>query len=289
MGGWWIKIKIKIKIKNKRGVQSGFMTIGSLEEGVRHLRLRSHPGERQTALVYLPGLHGDWTLIGGFRKALRDRVRFVEFTYPRTLSWSLDDYAREIEQALANQGVTGGWLLGESFGSQVVWAIVQRKVFKTEGVVLAGGFVRHPMPWGVRLAERAAAGIPLGFVAQFLFFYARAARFRFRHSPDQVADIREFVERRTDLDRRAVIHRLCLIAASDFRPLAANPGVPVFSINGLIDPIVPWPWTRHWLRKNCQTLRDCRLIPVADHNVLGTAPQKSAEIIVNWTKGAAPG
>jgi len=258
------------------------MTIGSVEEDAQHLQVRSYPGGQAPTLVYLPGLHGDWTLIGGFRKALRGRVRFVEFTYPRTLSWSLDDYAREIEQALANQGVTGGWLLGESFGSQVAWAIVQRKVFNAEGVVLAGGFVRHPMPWAVRLAERAAAGIPLRFLARFLFIYARAARIRFRHSPDQVADIREFVERRTDLDRLAVKHRLRLIAASDFRPLAANPGVPVYSINGLIDPIVPWPWTRHWLQKNCPTLRDCRLIPLADHNVLGTSPEKSANTIANW-------
>jgi pimeloyl-ACP methyl ester carboxylesterase len=253
-----------------------------LEEDVRHLRVRSHHDDRHPALIYLPGLHGDWTLIGGFRKALRGRVRFVEITYPRTLSWSLEDYAREIEQALARLGITDGWLLGESYGSQVVWALIKRKTFKAHGVVLAGGFVRHPMQWGVRLAERAAAGVSLGFIARFLFFYARVARFRFRNSPDLVGDIHEFIRRRTEMDRQAAKHRLHLIASHDFRPVAENPGVPVFSVTGLIDPIVPWPWTKHWLTKNCPALKNYRIIPSADHNVLGTAPQKSADIIVDW-------
>jgi pimeloyl-ACP methyl ester carboxylesterase len=258
-----------------------------LEEDVRHLRVRSHHDDRQPTLIYLPGLHGDWTLIGGFRKALRGRVRFVEITYPRTLSWSLDDYAREIEQALARMGIEVGWLLGESYGSQVLWALVRRKVFKAQGVVLAGGFVRHPIQWGVRLAERAAAGVSLGFIARFLFFYARVARFRFRHSPDLVADIHEFIRRRTELDRQAAKHRLHLIASTDFTPVAAAPGLPVYSVTGLFDPIVPWPWTRHWLKKYCPALKEYKIVPTADHNVLGTAPGKSADIIVDWISATA--
>ena len=259
-----------------------------LEEDVRHLRVRSHHDDQQPTLIYLPGLHGDWTLIGGFRKALRGRARFVEITYPRTLSWSLDDYARAIEEALARHGVTEGWLLGESYGSQVLWALIKRKVFNAIGVVLAGGFVRHPIQWGVRLAERGAEGVSLSFLARFLFFYARAARFRFRNSPDLVADIHEFIRRRTELDRQAAKHRLHLIASHDFRPVAENPGLPVYSITGLIDPIVPWPWTKHWLQKNCVSLQDYRIVPLADHNVLGTAPQKSADIVVNWITQPLP-
>ena len=95
-------------------------------------------------LIYLPGLHGDWTLIGGFRHAIGDRVRFVEITYPRTLTWSLDDYAAAVETALTKKGITRGWLLGESFSSQVVWAMVARGTFAAQGVILAGGFVKYP-------------------------------------------------------------------------------------------------------------------------------------------------
>ena len=49
------------------------------------LQLRIHGEASLPTLIYLPGLHGDWTLIGGFRHALGGRVRFVEVTYPRTL------------------------------------------------------------------------------------------------------------------------------------------------------------------------------------------------------------
>jgi pimeloyl-ACP methyl ester carboxylesterase len=258
------------------------------EEDMRDLRVRSHHDDQRPTLIYLPGLHGDWTLIGGFRKALGSRVRFLEITYPRTLSWSLDDYAREIEQALARLGIHEGWLLGESYGSQVLWALIKRKVFKAQGVVLAGGFVRHPIQWGVRLAERAAKGASLRFIARFLFFYARVARFRFRNSPELVADIHEFIRRRTELDRQAATHRLQQIASNDFRPVAENPCLPVYSVTGLVDPIVPWPWTWWWLKKNCRALKEYRIVPFADHNVLGTAPGKSAEIIVDWIS-ATPG
>ena len=63
--------------------------------------IRVHGEAGLPTLVYLPGLHGDWTLVGSFRHAVSGRVRFVEMTYPRTLAWSLDDYGREIEAALA--------------------------------------------------------------------------------------------------------------------------------------------------------------------------------------------
>src|SRR5215469_2946194 len=103
------------------------------------LQIRIHNSDAAPTLVYFPGLHGDWTLIGGFREALGDRVRFVEITYPRTLTWSLDDYAAGVEEELARAGITEAWLVGESFGSQIVWPLLNRKRFQVQGVILAGG------------------------------------------------------------------------------------------------------------------------------------------------------
>jgi hypothetical protein len=68
------------------------------------LQVRIQGDSQLPTLIYLPGMHGDWTLIGKFRKELEGRVRFVEFTYPRTLKWSLDDYATKIEAALTQSG-----------------------------------------------------------------------------------------------------------------------------------------------------------------------------------------
>ena len=239
-------------------------------------------------LIYLPGLHGDWTLVGSFRRALGGRVRFAEMTYPRTLTWSLEDYACGVEAALAERGLVRGWLLGESFGSQVLWSLVRRGQFQIEGVVLAGGFVRHPMRWGVRLAERLCGGISLGLLTRMLFGYAQVARFRYRHSPEVQASIREFVARRTELDLQAAKHRLHLIGQHDLRSVARQARVPIYALTGLVDPVVPWWWVRPWLRKNCPALRDYRIIWHADHNVLGTAAEAAAEQVVRWVSEHIP-
>ncbi len=82
------------------------------------LQIRAHGEAGRTAIVYLPGMHGDWTLIPSFRARAKEHFRFVEFTYPRTTTWSLDDYADAIQDALASNGITRGWLLAESWGSQ---------------------------------------------------------------------------------------------------------------------------------------------------------------------------
>ena len=108
------------------------------------LELRVYGDGSLPTLIYLPGLHGDWTLVGSFRRALGGRVRFVEMTYPRTLEWSLDDYAAAIEAALAERGIARGWLLGESFGSQVLWGLVARSRLADRGRNPRGRF--RPAP-----------------------------------------------------------------------------------------------------------------------------------------------
>jgi pimeloyl-ACP methyl ester carboxylesterase len=235
-------------------------------------------------LIYLPGLHGDWTLVGSFRKALGGRVGFAEFTYPRTLVWSLDDYAAAIEQALTDHGITRGWLLGESFGSQILWTLLARKRFHIEGAVLAGGFVRHPMRQAVVLAERACGGISLTLLTRILFGYAKVARFRYRRAPETLAGIQEFIARRTELDRQAAKHRLRLVAQSDPCAVARQTDMPVYALAGVLDPIVPWFLVRRWLKRNCPALREYRIVWSADHNVLGTAPETAASQVVEWVK-----
>jgi len=253
------------------------------------LQLRVHGEASRQTLVYLPGLHGDWTLVGGLLQALDGKVRFVEITYPRTLAWSLDEYAAAIEAALVQKGITSGWLLGESFGSQPLWALVGRGKFQAQGVILAGGFVKHPMRRMILLAERLTGRMSNTLFIWIIFSYAKIARFRYRNSPGVLARIDEFVARRTDLDRRAAQHRLHLIAGFDPRPIASGTSLPVFGLSGILDPIVPWPFVRHWLKRNCPALRDYKIITSADHNVLGTAPRKAARQILEWMTLAKQG
>ena len=248
------------------------------------LQLRIYGGASLPTLIYLPGLHGDWTLIGGFRHALSDKVRFVEITYPRTFTWSLDDYAAAVEAALMKNSITSGWLLGESFSSQVIWSMVARGKFPARGVILAGGFVKYPMRRAICLTEKITARISTRLLVWVIFGYARVARFRYRHSPQILASLDEFIARRTELDRRAAQHRLRLVAENDPRPIVRQIKLPVFGLSGFFDPIVPWPRVRHWLRKNCPAWRDYRVILRADHNVLSTAPHQAARHVLRWIK-----
>ena len=278
------------------------------ESSGERLQLRLHGDASLPVLIYLPGLHGDWTLVASFRTALAGRVRFVEFTYPRTLTWSLDDYAEAIEAALLEEGIAHGWLLGESFGSQIVWPLIaggrgstrapldqggggtppSRAAFRADGVILAGGFVKHPLKWGVCVAGSFCHGVSLTWLTRLLFFYAKFARFRHRQAPETLASIHEFVARRTELDKQAAVHRLRLIAANDPRELARQVRLPVCHLSGLFDPVVAWPFVRPWLKRNCPGFCDSKIIWKADHNVLGTAPKAAAEQVMRWLQGVLP-
>ncbi len=249
------------------------------------LRMRVHGPANLPALVYCPGLHGDWTLIGGLRHALEGEVRFVEVTYPRSLDWSLAEYAQAIEEALQARGLNDVWLLGESFGSQIVWAMAARNGVRIRGIILAGGFVQHPAAWMVWLADRVSGKLPLSLVTRLLFGWAWVAKVRFYRSPEALASIDEFMARRTELDRQAAIHRLRLIAGNDACPIAATTRIPVYALTGLFDPVVPWPPVRSWLRKHCPALRDHKVIGLGDHSVLCSAAPRAAELILDWMGG----
>ena len=246
------------------------------------VQIRIHGPPSLPTLVFMPGLHGNWTLIGPFRRALAGRVRFVEVTYPDTLSWSLGDFAAGVEDALSAQSIHRAWILAESFSSQVAWPIIARKKFLVEGLILAGGFVRHPMRWGVRVAERVCRDISFSLLTRLLFGYARISRWRFRHSPETIRGIEEFIESLTEQSRQAAKHRLHLVAQSDPCTIAQQTTLPVYALTGLFDPIVPWFWVRPWLKRNCAALRQYKIIYHADHNVLGTGAKAAADQVVKW-------
>ena len=246
------------------------------------LLMRVYGDASLPTLIYLPGMHGDWTLIGGFRAAVAGKVRFVEMTYPRTLTWSLDDHAAAIEEALSQNGISSGWLLGESFGSQPMWAILARGKFKAEGAILAGGFVRHAGHRFMRLMEKVMGRLSWAVFVKIVFGYAKFARFRYRHSPETVAGLDEFIARRSPLDKQAAQYRLHLVARNDPHEAAMNTKVPIYAITGFWDPLVPWPMVRRWLKKNCPTFREFKVIGRADHNVLNTGTKESVAWVLKW-------
>jgi len=223
-------------------------------------------------------------LISGFRRALAGRVRFVEVAYPSTLTWSLEEHAAAVETALNEHRIAVGWLLAESFSSQVAWAILARNKFAANGLILAGGFVRHPWTWAVRMTQSVFSDFSFSLLSRVFCVYAWVTPYRFRKSPETYREIQNFIAGLTPQDIQGFKHRLELIAQNDPSLHASRATLPIYALAGLFDPVVPWPWVRRWLRKNCQSLKQYRVIARADHNVLGTAPLASAEQVLDWMK-----
>jgi pimeloyl-ACP methyl ester carboxylesterase len=243
---------------------------------------RSNP-----CLIYLPGVHGDWTLFTSFRDLAKENFFVVQITYPRTLTWTMEEYGKAVARAVEQLGIGSGWVLAESFSSQVAWAWLQQSqenagTFRFLGIILAGGFVRYPIPWLVRGVGRFFDLAPWRLWKVLFWIYVRYSSFRHRNAPASAATVDEFMARRTRLDIAAMRHRLSLIAQYDPRAVASRVPCPVYLLAGTIDPIVPtWP-VLSWLRKNCPSLKARRIIWPADHNVLGTEPAKSLEQIKRW-------
>ena len=257
-----------------------------LSEQQIQIQVHGDPGKQ--TLIYLPGMHGDCTLVSSFRAALKGRVRFVEITYARTANWDLGQYAGAVLATLREKQIHDGWILGESFSSQVAWAMLSRAgkdQFQATGLILAGGFVRHPVMTMVYLAHCLNRLMPMWVLKLLCQIYARYAKLRHRQAPETLACIADFVKNRTsEPDRQAICHRYSLISKNDLRSIARNTVLPVYQICGFFDPIVPWPFVQPWLKRNCPGFRGWKVIWRADHNVLGTAPQAAAECILRWMK-----
>lgn len=260
------------------------------EESDLQIRIDGEP--RSPALIYLPGLHGDWTLFSGFREIAKTKFQLVQFTYPRTLSWTLNDYAHAVDAALTNAGIRCGWVLAESFGSQVSWAwlkLAQERatVFQFEGAILAGGFGRFPVRINLVAARLFFAAAPSWLWRALFRAYLAYSGFRHRNAGTAGDCAREFVERRTPLDLAAMQARLRLIAEADWCEVAERVQCPIYQLAGVIDPVVPPRLARSWLRKHCRTLRGVRVVWPADHNVLGTEPAQAFAQIEEWIAGSA--
>ena len=262
-----------------------------MDASAERIALRIHGDSVLPTLIYLPGIHGDWTLVASFRAAVKGKLRFVEFTYPRTVTWTLEDYARAVLDGLNANGIHSGWLLGESFSSQVAWKIVDLTKREDEigfspiGVILAGGFARYPILTGVRFVRMVNRAIPASLMRVALSIYAAYAKLRHRAAPETRRSIDEFIARRTEPDRQAILHRYGLILSSNASEISRQCSLPVYYLSGFVDPVVPWLFVLPLLR-SCSCFRGWRIIFNADHNVLGTAPKKSADQILRWISGA---
>ncbi len=245
---------------------------------------RLHGDPDRHVLVYLPGLHGDFTLVRRFRERITERTAFVEFAYPIRGRPSLNDMSEAVYAELERLGAREVTLLAESFGSQVAWAMISqgRDTVRIHRLVLSGGFIRHPWPAGVHLARRLTGAMRRrrNLILETFPWYGRLA---YESRPGLAEDLTRFVEARSrPEDREAIHHRLELIASSDFRPVAAETRIPVHHLTGVFDPIVPWPPVMRWLKLHCPGYQGTVRFHTSDHAVLVSRPTAAAQVISRW-------
>ncbi|MGC8742870.1 MAG: alpha/beta fold hydrolase [Verrucomicrobiia bacterium] len=241
--------------------------------------------DKSPTLVYLPGIHGDASLVREFKKYVAGKLRFIEIEYGRNPDWEIQNYADRIEAALKRCGVDECYLLAESFGSQVMWAIMSKpRSFKVKGIILAGGFVRHPFISGVKIAKAVTKILSLRMIELYLRSYIWICKLLFRKEHRDKQVLNEFKRNRIDdADRRAIIKRYELIIKNDHRTVAKTVQAPVYFLAGRWDYIiVPRGPVLRWLRKNSPSFCDYKIIDGADHPVLANAPESSAKQILQW-------
>lgn len=240
-------------------------------------------------LVYLPGVHGDDTLLGSFRAQVGDDLRLVAFTYPVSTDLTLPELAAGVWTQLRSLTDQPIWLLAESFGSQVAWSMLAQAkatpetTLPVQGMILAGGFVRHPWPWAVAAVRWLLGNLSPSVIRGFFRIYPWWACFAYRNAPEILAALPEFVARRRELaDQAAMLHRLLLIQLADLRGIARETGLPVYQLTGFWDPVVPWPWVRNWLRNDCPGWKESVVITGADHVALGTGTAPAVATVRRW-------
>lgn len=247
-------------------------------------------------LIYLPGLHGDNTLTGEFRRELVGKAELLCFGYPRdsSLYWTFDDYARALDEFLGKQGAKHGWILAESFGSQVAWAWLERQHMQEsgdsgsgsswtcDGLILVGGFVSHPWPRMAALAERFLGRASDRMARALLGMYQAFSGIRHRGDPRKAEALAEFVRKRmVSGDRDHLQQRLRIMLASDWRATAKRTAIPVWYVSGFWDVIVPWGPVRRWLVRECPGYKGFRIMGGSDHGVLFSQPEEATRWIVD--------
>lgn len=236
-------------------------------------------------IIYLPGLHGDWTLMGELRPLLTGRARLVEVAYPHASAvWGLSDYAARLRAQFLRLELPPAHLLAESFGSLVALRYAMRHRECVRSLILAGGVTRSPGALRMALMRALFAVFPVGMIDRMVERFRRELPRR-GHDPALFQCLGElFPAGRSARGKRASQRRLEIVQRADLRPGLGELRLPVFYLGGGRDSVVP-------VRREIKTLRKrlpaesrfrSELLPKAPHPILPARPRECAELIGGW-------
>jgi pimeloyl-ACP methyl ester carboxylesterase len=235
------------------------------------------------ALIYVPGIHGDWTPTWRLRGELNRTVRLIELTYPGAPEWSLEDYAAALLRLFEKLRLDSAHLLAESFGSLVGWAFALGWPERVRSIIVAGGFCRTPGRVRVGSARGLLWLTPswvlrggIGLYQRWLIGYGLPA--------DAFGRKEFFPAARAPLGRRAILTRLAIIHRTDLRRPLATLRLPVLYLGGAKDRIVPVRREIAWLERGLDQSCGFRKIifPGAPHPILPARYREVARAILQW-------
>ncbi len=233
-------------------------------------------------VLYLPGVHGDWTPQVAARPLLSRNYHFVETAYPRIETWSIDDYAHALNDLLDELGIESAHIVGESFGSLVGWEFGIANPARVRSFTLVGGFSRPPR---FRIAAAAAAALktlPTRLLESSIDAYV-AGKSAFGESRETF-DVGAYPASRTARGRLATAKRMNIIQASDFSDRLTEVAFPVRYIGGANDIVVPVrreiATLANYLPKHCDFQSE--LVRGAPHAMIASHPEATVDHISRW-------
>lgn len=257
----------------------------SFEQSTDLLTRISGPAEAPV-VVYLPGLHGDWTPMWRAQGLISRNHRLIEVAYPRSATdWTLDDYVARVEALLERLGVGGVHLLAESFGSLVGWGVCCRSPERTKTLMLAGGFCSTPGRLRVALGGAIMRLLPPGTLDRMVDLYL-VYLIKRGFPPDAFRRDDFFPAARTRQGWLSARNRLKIIRDTDVRERLCELRLPVLYFGGAWDLIVP-------VRREIATIKgrlhpECCfqsvLYPQAPHAIIPARATTVAGLIGEWVE-----
>ena len=245
---------------------------------------RIRGGEEALPVVYLPGVHGDWTPQAAASQILASAFRLVEISYPKEPLWRLGDYASALVSLLDRLEIESAHVVAESFGSLVGWEFGLEHRSRVRSMVIVGGFCQPPGPRKVLLAKWGLSVLPTGLFERGVDAYVAMRQHQGKlEQPEMEVDL-PYAAVRTDLGRIATVSRFELICTSDYRHQL---NVVVCAVRYIR---VESGW-RVPVRGELRTLEGilseevgCQSCRIADapHMIISSHPVETAEQITDW-------
>lgn len=235
-------------------------------------------------ILYLPGVHGDWTPQTRTRNIVSNDFHFVETAYPRVASWSIDDYAQALNDLLNQLGIESAHIVGESFGSLVGWQFGISEPKRVRSFTLVGGFSQPPRFRVAGAAAMALKTLPTTVLESAIDFYVARKSAMGQHR--ETFDSGAYPATRSDQGRQATARRMAIIQASEFRDRLGEIAFPVRYLAGAHDIVVPVRREIATLLSNLPPAADFQseLIPKGQHSIVSSHPAETAENIMRWVR-----